>query len=717
MAKASTQLSSFPVTWLSEAKLKQSLLLRQQSLFNPQNPEKTEQILQFLLLERPSHKRTRTPLQSTDQISKDTIARASDDYLRCVLAKSVAEVYSKITAKYRNEAARKQFFKRLVQITEAAHLTQSATTLHQTLSPEIPDEALGSVNAAMKRHVTDRIDLGSEYTSKLSLARQEFKSFFRQLENIIGLSWQESERYQKTLSLTSFFPPNIAEDEDTWRWGSQWFPKIGILNINPPMLFFDVLRKGVLAREAAILLSPRNLETMENAPRVLCEQAEYLASKLFERKNDRELWSEARHGLRKQTRVFGHELIDFFHFYEMMVGDSLYRELWSRLNEFGEIRLTVSDYYTIFNTLASRPTNPKFSRQEKELLVLLSKRPDVKAGEAAGLLKVSVPTAMKAIRDLSKKAGLRFNVIVDMQRLGLIENLILINAAKQADVIRVLSRFPYCRQVFRTYGSFDLFTVLDIPVEHRAFTREFMEAMVGTRVITRYKILELQRDLQAVNFDNYNVERASWDVHWDTWGIGLRENLAKGSSSSLYYARQERNIQLDKLDLNILLNLQLDCRSPFSALGRSLNVSGAYIGKKVSKMLREMAFKYALWPLKIGAEDWGMIGLTCSKQVAGTLAQSLSLLPAWRGGLVTGDFEGLFAIVWCPNGEVRQFFKAIDDRLVRAGLAQPESMNSVGEWVVARWLPVDPDESTPWHLFSDDGRWLFDESRYLALTK
>jgi len=717
MAKASTQLSSFPVTWLSEAKLKQSLLLRQQSLFNPQNPEKTEQILQFLLLERPSHKRTRTPLQSTDQISKDTIARASDDYLRCVLAKSVAEVYSKITAKYRNEAARKQFFKRLVQITEAAHLTQSATTLHQTLSPEIPDEALGSVNAAMKRHVTDRIDLGSEYTSKLSLARQEFKSFFRQLENIIGLSWQESERYQKTLSLTSFFPPNIAEDEDTWRWGSQWFPKIGILNINPPMLFFDVLRKGVLAREAAILLSPRNLETMENAPRVLCEQAEYLASKLFERKNDRELWSEARHGLRKQTRVFGHELIDFFHFYEMMVGDSLYRELWSRLNEFGEIRLTVSDYYTIFNTLASRPTNPKFSRQEKELLVLLSKRPDVKAGEAAGLLKVSVPTAMKAIRDLSKKAGLRFNVIVDMQRLGLIENLILINAAKQADVIRVLSRFPYCRQVFRTYGSFDLFTVLDIPVEHRAFTREFMEAMVGTRVITRYKILELQRDLQAVNFDNYNVERASWDVHWDTWGIGLRENLAKGSSSSLDYARQERNIQLDKLDLNILLNLQLDCRSPFSALGRSLNVSGAYIGKKVSKMLREMAFKYALWPLKIGAEDWGMIGLTCSKQVAGTLAQSLSLLPAWRGGLVTGDFEGLFAIVWCPNGEVRQFFKAIDDRLVRAGLAKPESMNSVGEWVVARWLPVDPDESTPWHLFSDDGRWLFDESRYLALTK
>jgi DNA-binding Lrp family transcriptional regulator len=220
-----------------------------------------------------------------------------------------------------------------------------------------------------------------------------------------------------------------------------------------------------------------------------------------------------------------------------------------------------------------------------------------------------------------------------------------------------------------------------------------------------------------VNFDYFSPEYGRWDVHWDTWGIELRENLAKQSSTGLDYSSNSRKPQLDKLDLNILLNLQLDCRVPFSALGRSLNVSGAYIGKKVSKMLRDMVFRYAVWPLKIGAEDWGMIGLECSKQVAGTLAQSLSLLPAWRGGLVTGDFDGIFAIVWCPNGEVKQFFKAIDDRLVRGNYAHSQCMNSVGEWVVARWLPIDPDQSTPWHLYKDDGGWIFDESRYLSLVK
>ena len=707
------QINAQPITWLSDGKLKLSILLRNEATITNRAPE----ALKYLLEERFSPAHVMSAFPSIAAAGKTLKQKASEDYLRCILAKGIAEVYKKVTPKYRNEAARKQFFKRLVEITENVHLSESNDKLHQVYDSAGNDDMMIWVTNELQQLLAQKADLTTEYYAKLNSARNEFRSALRELESITGQTWQESENYHTSLAITSLFPPDVFESEETWRWGSQWWPELGVLNINPPILFFEVLRRGVLAREAAILLSPRNLETMEYAPRVLCEQGEYLAYKLFERKNDGQLWLEGRHGLRKQTRVFGHGLIEFFDFYEMMVGDSLYREVWSRLKEFGGIRLAVSDYYTIFNTLASRPTNPRFDPQEKELLVLLSKRPDVRAGEAARLLKVSVPTAMKAIRELSKRAGLRFNVIVDMQKLGLTENLILINTAKQVAVIGVLSRFPYCRQVFRTYGSFDLFTVMDIPFAHREFTREFLQSMMDNGIITRYKMLELKGDLQAVNFDCYNVDRGSWDVHWDTWGIGLRENLAKRSSNSLDYALQGRKVQLDKLDLNILWNLQLDCRTPFSALGRSLNVSGAYIGKKVSKMLRERVFRYAVWPLKIGAEDWGMIGLACSKQVASTLAQSLSLLPAWRGSLVTGDFEGLFAIVWCPNGEVKQFFKAVDDRIVRGGHAQPECMNSVGEWLVARWLPVDPDESTPWHLFSEEGRWLFDESRYLTLAK
>jgi hypothetical protein len=72
----------------------------------------------------------------------------------------------------------------------------------------------------------------------------------------------------------------------------------------------------------------------------------------------------------------------------------------------------------------------------------------------------------------------------------------------------------------------------------------------------------------------------------------------------------------------------------------------------------------------------------------------------------------MLAMVWCPNGELKQLFKAIDDRLVKTGHARGETMNPVGEWVVGRWLPVDP---YPWDLRTEDGEWQFDEQRYMAL--
>ncbi len=713
MPKSRTQLrqvSLLPIAWLSEGKLKSSLLMRQEVARSGHVSE----ALRYLLQERFSPNQAPGALGGIRAADKDVLAGASEDYMRCILSKSIAEVYRKVTPKYRNEAARKQFFKRLLEIAEGCHLSQSTDRFHELQAPAESDRVLVWIKAEMDRLIADKVDLASEHASRLSSARAEFRGFLRELEEIVGYSWQDSERFQKSLLITSFFPPGVFEGESTWRWGAQWYPESGALNISPPIIFLDVIRKGVLAREAAILLSPKNLDMMEYAPRVLCEQSEYLAYRLLERKNEKEFWSQARHGLRQNTRVGGQDLLDFFQYYEMMVGESLYHEVWTRLKEFGTARVTVSDYYIIFGTLAARPTLQKFGAHEMKLLNLISKRPDVKAGEAARILRLSVPTAMKAIRDLSKKAGLRFTVIVDMRRIGLVEYLLLVNSSKQADVIRVLSRFPYCRQVFRTYGSFDLFSVFDVPTEESGFMREFVRLMQERNLVTSFKLLELDRDFQAVNFDKYDDSTGRWSVHWDSWGIDLRESLSKGESFQLDSTAQGPRFEFDKLDLKILSSLHNDCRMPFSAIGRALGVSGAYISKKINRMVREHVFRHAIWPLKIGAEDWGIVALSCPRNVAGTLARYLSQLPAWRGGLVRGDIEGLLAIVWSPNGELKQLFKAIDDRLIRNGYAQADCLSSIGEWVIARWLPVDP---YPWDLSGDRGQWQFDEKKYLSLIQ
>src|SRR5208337_3944859 len=712
MPRSQTRLkqgSSIPLTWLSQGMLNTSLLLRHESIRSGRVPE----ALNLLLNERISPNQVQAGFPAFNDPDKQLCEAASDDYLRCLLAKAIGEVYRSITPKYRNEAARKQFFGQLVGVAEACHLTKTndcRTALH---SSSEQGTVLAMVQAEADRLIQARIDLSSEYASKLNSARVEFRSSIRMLEGIVGVRWQDSERFQRTLTLRSFFPPGLYEDEQTWRWGSQWYPEDGVLNINPPILFLDTFRRGVLAREAAILLSPRILDGMQHAPRVLCEQSEYLAYKLFERKNEKELWSHARHGLRKSTRPGGQDLLDFFQYYEMLVGEFLYREIWGRLKEFGNAALTVADYYIIFNTLAARPIVQKFDDNEMRLLNLLAKRPDVRSGEAGRALGISIPTAMKIIRDLSKKAGLLFTIIVDMRKLGLVEYLLLLNTAKQAEVITMFNRIPYCRQIFRTYGSYDCFCVFDRPYENSNFLRNLLDLMKDRGLVTHYKLLELEHDFQSVNFDRYDAVLGRWSVHWDTWGIDLRERISGKKTLTAENSGQGEKFQFDKLDLQILSRLHTDCRTPFSSLGRTLGVSGAYIGKKVDRMLRENVFRYAIWPLKIGAEDWGIVVLSCTRQIASIFAEQLSKLPAWRGGLVRGDVNGLLSIVWAPSGELKQLFKAIDDRLIKTGSAQAPCLNSVGEWIIARWLPVEP---YPSDLSGDKGTWVFDEKKYLSLA-
>jgi len=700
------------IAWLSDGLLRTSTLLRHDSA----KTGRTSEVLNQLLQEKFSTSRVLARFPSLAKPGNDAMQAASDDYARCILAKAVVEVFRNVTPNYRNEAARKQFFRKLADIAASIHLSDSNALLRERLSVDSQvDDVSTWVSLELEKLVRQRTDLAAEYSAKVSSARVEFAAALRQLERLVGIAWTECDHYHPSLRVSSFFLPGLTENENTWRWGSQWYPQEGVLNLNPPVLFIDPIRKGVLAREAASLLAPRSLDEMGHQGLELCEQSEYLAYKLFERKNDREFWAEARHGMRQKTRYRAHELIEFFEYYEMMVGDSLYQELWLRLKEFGEAKLTFSDYLNVFSSLTSRPVNPRFDEEELRLLDLLCKRPDVGAGQAARLLGVTVPTAMKAIRDLSRKAGLSFTTLVDMRRIGLTEQLALIQTSESTKVLSILQRFPYCRQVFRTYGSFDLFCVVDTPVEHVDFIEKFLNRMTERELVANYRLLELERDLQAVNFEWYDKKKRAWDIHWDSWAMNLRESLARPEQFMAESPSGSLRYQLDTLDQSILSMLHINSRTPFSVIGRTLGVSGAYVGRRVARLVQLGLFRYSVWPMKIGAEDSALLALGCSRGIAGTLALSLSRLPAWRGGFVSGAFDGLLAVVRCPNGEMKQFFKAIDDRLVKTGLARAACLNSIGEWAIARWLPVDPDN--PGKSFSEDGEWTFDEGNYLSLIE
>jgi len=163
----------------------------------------------------------------------------------------------------------------------------------------------------------------------------------------------------------------------------------------------------------------------------------------------------------------------------------------------------------------------------------------------------------------------------------------------------------------------------------------------------------------------------------------------------------------DKLDLQIMEKLMYNSRSSFSEIGKALGVSGAYISRKIHRLLRNGVFRPIAKPFKIGAEEYALVTISCDRASVEPLVKSLDKLPAWRGAEVRGDLEGMLAQIGVPSGEVNQLFMVLDDRLVKTRLANC-SFNIVGMWSsLRRWLPIN--------LYSKSEGWKFEEENYLDI--
>ena len=267
MSKSGVQLKQAgqsPITWLSDGVLKSSILLREEAA----RTGKVSDSLNYLLKEKFSASRTMAAFPSLDKPDSEILLTASEDYCRCILAKAVAEVYRKMTSKYRNEAARKQFLKKLAEAAEAIHLSQSNAKLQELFSTTSHEDDVKTwVSLELETLTQQKVDLASEYTARLVGARIEFAAALRQLEHLVGTKWSDCDHFSSYFRIQSFFPPGVVENENTWRWGSQWYPQEGILNLNPPILFIDVIRRGVLVRRGGGSAFPPELGR-DGAPRL-----------------------------------------------------------------------------------------------------------------------------------------------------------------------------------------------------------------------------------------------------------------------------------------------------------------------------------------------------------------------------------------------------------------------------------------------------------------
>jgi len=695
----------------SEGPLKFTVLSRHVLKRMNCSQETKSRIINLMCNRRTDLKEYRKIGREMRNFSYEACDEAAVDYFRSILAKALFNVYRRLTPKYRNEAARKKFFQTLASLVENIHLTESMHNVKELFESQTTDKMVG----CLMKEAAELLELGyspeHELNDKLIMASQEFQKYIMKMESLTGVKWDESDGYIEGLRITSFFDPWVVENEKTAVWGVQYYPDEHFMNLSPPFMFFDTLRKALIAREAARLCIPHILSNVE----YIYEQAEYLAYKFLDEKYEKEFWYIARHGLRQETRRWSERILDFFTYYEGLVGDDLYKDIYSRLAEFKSLSIPIksqAEYSFIFETLAARPAMVKFDEKELELLKILSVRPQSSVSMISRDIRLSIPTTMKLIRDLTKKAFLGFMIMTNMEKLGLQEYLLFIETDKEWDARRLFWAIPYCRDAYRLYGPKDLFIVMDVPFRYENFVPSFLEQLEKRNIISGSTICKPKANFYNINFSRYDEKANLWNVRWDSWSLGLREQLLKKNQESnrpvdRAVRYEPKPIEIDKIDLQIMNDLVFDCRRSFSDMGSKIGVSGAYVGKKVRRLVKNNVFKPMLISDKMGAENCGYILVDCDQTSANIIIGYLDELPAWRGCRTVGDINGVAAMVWVPIGEIEQLFKTMDDQLCRRRLINKCLFHAVGKWSsLRRWLPID--------LYVNREGWAFDEKKYFS---
>jgi len=687
-------------------------LQMKQSLIQAETEEEKKREIRSLMSRGELGEREYSRLLSGKQIRRrpGIMYNPAADYARCYLSKAISNVMGRLTSRYKNEAARKEFFTKLAASTEAIHLCASHDRMDALFENRDSDKIVDIVLREVAALVKSAFDPNEELSKELAKGRHELSQFMSRAEDLTAVEWEKSEKYDERLTLVSFFDPWYLEDEKTEKWGVIYYSNPTTLNVAPPIMFFDALRQSVIAREAINLFSPRIVDSVYR----LYEQAEYLATKLLDDKYEREFWLVARHGMREETKsdvITG--ISDFFDYYESFVGQDLYKQIWSRLSEMTRLSLQIGslrEYARILDAIAARPVRVNLARNEVALFRILAVKPDMPMSEMARHIGTSIPTAAKLMQRLTQKACVRFYTQTNDRKLGLQECLFLIRTLRPDRLPSVLWRIPYCRDIYRLYGPMDYFAVVDVPEERISFVDKLESALVDHGLASEITTLVATMDYSNMSFEYYDSNESVWHIHWDSWGAGLAKAL--GEKQVPVQARIIRHgterVSFNKLDLQIMERLHYNCRRSYSDIGKAVGVTGAYVSRKTHWLLKNKVFMPVAKPFKIGAEEYALVTIPCESAFVEPLVKFLNKLPAWRGAVVRGDFEGILAQVGVPSGEVNQLFMVLDDRLVKSHLVNC-SFNVVGMWSsLRRWLPLD-------HYSKREG-WKFDEDHYLSIV-
>ena len=645
----------------------------------------------------------------------DSIKKASFDYGKCLLAKAMSVCFENSVSKFKNLAARRRFLINVANLSEVLHL--ESWDLLETRLDGFETGASNPFMSQVNMLLDQEWNPEGELPRKLDKAQGELSEYMKAMEVLTGFAKGGIGKEVEGLQVVSFHDPWQLENEGTKFWGTAFYPILNVLNIQPPYLYFDALRRGLIAREAARLFQHSALDRIE----WIYEQSDYCAYKILEGDVAGDFWIFARHGLRKESKEF--DGTGYYARRESIVGTEFLKEVFSRINSVAKFRPYIGDteYQTILDMLALKPRKVKIDDVELKILETLAASPRASLTAISQRIGFTAPTTKRMIDELNRKTNLWFSVLVDINRIGLSEYFLLLKVipGKEKLVADLFWEIPYCTKIHKTFGPMNLCIQFDLPPAAEDYLQQYLNQLRRRYLVENHALCKVKDQYYNINFRYYDANKSGWDVHWDEWGLWVKEFLfEKGWYYALYEAakkKKETKLQagLDKLDLQIVNRLILDARSSYTEIGRNLGITGVYVGQKTNRMMNQGIIQPIMGSYRIGLDEVALVAIDCDEDTTKALAVALNELPLWQGVAVTGNLEGLISMIFVPTGDIEQLFHIIDSYIIQTGVAKKCWLHMVGKWVSRRrslrWLPTE--------LYSERKGWIFEGEQYLENMK
>jgi DNA-binding Lrp family transcriptional regulator len=319
-------------------------------------------------------------------------------------------------------------------------------------------------------------------------------------------------------------------------------------------------------------------------------------------------------------------------------------------------------------------------------------------------------TVYHRIEQIEAKSEQVAKLIPSVAKIGLVRmNLFATARAGQEEKVTKALKIPNLwRSVGACEGTFTHHSIQIVPTQLLRKFKRYVSIIAEIGLIKNYRVFLTGDTVENFpDFSGYNTGTNEWTFDWEGWLYELRV----GEPTKTIEDPTGSVLQVDKTDLEIIVNLELNARANFTDIASDVGVSPSIVKYRYdtkllsSGLLDQFTFLVVPYPLEIAAYHEVMLKFASSSAMNKFFSLVEKLFFVISVSKVLRQ-DALFVRTYIPHSQVSKMFEFYS-QMAKAGLV--EEYSAVRLDLARRNLQTVSSE-----LFDDEKGWVWDLNKCSA---